>query len=132
MSAERSDEMAKKAKTEIADEDFVVSSGNYLKDRGYADPAETRAKLFLANQIAVAVEEMGLSQAAAAEMTGLKQPDVSRIVNGNVKEYSVWRLMTTLKALGYDIAIEVERLGQDDGHISVRNRADAGQSVTLV
>jgi predicted XRE-type DNA-binding protein len=123
--------MAKKAKTEIADDDFVVGSGNYLKDRGYADPAETRAKFFMANQIAVAVEEMGLSQAAAAEMTGLKQPDVSRIVNGNVKEYSVWRLMTTLKALGHEIAIEVHRVDRSGGHISVRNSA-AGEPVVLI
>ncbi|NKM92319.1 helix-turn-helix domain-containing protein [Rhizobium leguminosarum] len=123
--------MAKKAKTEIADDDFVVGSGNYLKDRGYADPAETRAKFFMANQIAVAVEELGLSQAAAAELTGLKQPDVSRIVNGNVKEYSVWRLMMALKALGYEIAIEMQRRGQGGGHISARNRADEGQSITL-
>lgn len=123
--------MAKKAKAEVADDDFVVGSGNYLKDRGYADPAETRAKFFMANQIAIAVEEMGLSQSAAAEMTGLKQPDVSRIVNGNVKEYSVWRLMTTLKALGYDIAIEVQRLSDGSGHISARNAAAAETAVTL-
>ncbi len=109
---------------------FRIKSGNYLKDRD-ADPAKTRSKFFMANQIAVAVEEMGLSQSAAAEMTGLKQPDVSRIVNGNVKEYSVWRLMTTLKALGYDIGIEVQRLQHGNGHISLRANAEGGQAVLL-
>lgn len=123
--------MAKRAKPQIADDEFVIGGGDYLKDRGYADPAETRAKFFMANQIAVALEQRGLSQAAAAKVAGLKQPDVSRIVNGNVKDYSVWRLLTALRALGYDISIEVQRLEQGGGHISVRNRADEGQSITL-
>jgi predicted XRE-type DNA-binding protein len=126
-----SEEVAKRTNKEISDDHFAVGSGDYLKDRGYADPAETHAKFFLANQIAVAVEELGLSQAGAAKMTGLKQPDVSRIVNGNVKEYSVWRLMTTLKALGYDMAIEVQRHPEGNGHIWARNRAEVGEAITL-
>jgi hypothetical protein len=52
-------------------------------------------------------------------------------VNGNVKEYSVWRLMTTLKALGYDIGIEVQRLQHGNGHISLRANAEGGQAVLL-
>ncbi len=123
--------MARRTKTGIADDNFVVGSGDYLRDRGYVDPAETRAKFFIANQIAVAIEEKGLSQATAAVITGLKQPDVSRIVNGNVKEYSVWRLMTTLKALGYDIAIEVQRLPEGSGHISARNTEDNSIAIAL-
>jgi predicted XRE-type DNA-binding protein len=117
--------------TENMDGDFVVGSGNFLKDRGYADPAEARAKFLLANQIALAVGEVKISQAAAAEMTGLKQPDISRIVNGNVKEYSVWRLMNTLKALGYEIAIEVRRPLEGKGRISIRDKADEGIAVIL-
>lgn len=120
--------MAKGAKAGTTSEDFILGSGNYLKDRGYADPAESRTKFFMANQIAVAIEKLDLSQAKAAEMTGLKQPDVSRIVNGNVKEYSVWRLMATLKELGYGIAIEV-RGREDGGYISVRDTADVNPSV---
>ncbi|GES43564.1 hypothetical protein RsS62_28160 [Rhizobium dioscoreae] len=85
----------------------------------------------MANQIAVEIEERGLSQAAARSMAGLKQPDVSRIVNGNVKEYSVWRLMTTLKALGYDIKIEIERGEPGGGRISARNPVDGERSITL-
>jgi hypothetical protein len=36
-------------------------------------------------------------------MTGLAQPDASRIVNGVVRDYSVMRLMRVLNALGKDI-----------------------------
>lgn len=34
MSADRSEAMAKKTKTEIADNDFILGTGNYLENRG--------------------------------------------------------------------------------------------------
>jgi predicted XRE-type DNA-binding protein len=117
--------------TDVADNDFIIGSGDYLKDRGYAEPAETRAKFFLANQIAVAVEELAVSQADAARITGLKQPDVSRIINGNVKDYSVWRLIKALSDLGWNISIEVERHRGGDGHIYAVDKARGGDVLAL-
>jgi len=32
---------------------------------------------------------------------------LSRIVNGNVRNYSVWRLMTVLCELGHDVSIDI-------------------------
>lgn len=95
-----------------------LGSGNYLRDRGYTDPAEVRIKFLLSNEIAVAIEDKALSQKAAAELTGLKQPDISRIANGNVGEYSVWRLMRTLSLLGRDIVIDIQQSSQPQGDIS--------------
>lgn len=95
-----------------------LGSGNYLKDRGYADPAEMRVKFLLSNEIALAIEDKALSQKAAAELTGLKQPDISRISNGNVDEYSVWRLMRTLSLLGKDIVIDIQQSSQQQGDIN--------------
>src|SRR5271154_1800462 len=91
----------KPVETSDADaDDFVVGSGNYLADRGYADPEETRLKFLMCNQIAVIADQRGWTQSKVAEVTGLAQSDVSRIVNGNVKDYSVWRLMRALNNLG--------------------------------
>jgi len=84
----------------------VVGSGNFLADRGYADPDETRVKYLMCNEIAVMADRMGLTQAKVAELAGIAQPDVSRIVNGNVKDYSVWRLMRILNSLGKDVMLE--------------------------
>jgi predicted XRE-type DNA-binding protein len=74
-------------------------------DRRHPDPDETRLKYLISNEIALLLESRDLSQATAAQMTGLAQPDVSRIANGNVKDYSVWRLMRALAALGKDITL---------------------------
>jgi len=95
-----------------------LGSGNYLKDRGYADPAEMRIKFLLSNEIALAIEDKALSQKAAAELTCLKQPDISRIANGNVGDYSVWRLMRTLSLLGKDIVIDIHQSSQQQGDIN--------------
>jgi predicted XRE-type DNA-binding protein len=95
-----------------------LGSGNYLKDRGYADPAEMRVKFLLSNEIALAIEDKALSQKDAANLTCLKQPDISRIANGNVGDYSVWRLMRTLSLLGKDIVIDIHQSSQEQGDIN--------------
>jgi predicted XRE-type DNA-binding protein len=84
----------------------VGGSGNFLGDRGYADPDETRLKFLMSNEIAVIAERREMTQSKLAELAGLAQADVSRIVNGNVKDFSVWRLMRVLNSLGKDIRVE--------------------------
>lgn len=86
----------------------IVGSGNFLADMGHADPNELRLKALLANQIELVMEDRGLTQAEVSEITGLAQPDVSRIVNANLRNYSVWRLMSALRALGQRIVLTVE------------------------
>jgi predicted XRE-type DNA-binding protein len=85
----------------------VIGTGNFLADRGYADPEEARVKFELANRIGLLMEDRNLRQADVCALTGLKQPDVSRIVNGNVSGFSVWRLLQVLKSLGETVTISV-------------------------
>ena len=84
----------------------IVGSGDFLKDRGYPDPDEMRLKFALANEIALIIEERGLKQAEAAQAAELSQSDVSRIVNGIVKDYSVYRLMRVVTKLGKNVSID--------------------------
>jgi predicted XRE-type DNA-binding protein len=85
----------------------VLGSGDFLADRGYTDPEEARVKIQLANQIALLMEDQNLRQADVCTSTGLKQPGISKIVNGNVSGFSVWRLLLVLKGLGQHVAITV-------------------------
>jgi predicted XRE-type DNA-binding protein len=84
----------------------VVGSGNFLADRGHFDPDETRLKFLMSNEIALIVDRRRMTQTKVAELAGMAQADVSRIVNGAVKDYSVWRLMRVLNSLGKDILVE--------------------------
>ena len=95
----------------------VMGSGDYLADRGYADPDEARFKFLMSNEFALIVEQRGWSEAKAAEVTGLAQPDVSRIVNGNVKDYSVWRLMKALTSLGKNVLVQFPNAQSSVGQV---------------
>lgn len=63
----------------------------------------------------------GLSQTGAAALMGMPQPDVSAIVCGRLKGFSVERLIRALNALGNDVEIVVRpRAPLAAGTLSVR------------
>lgn len=95
----------------------TIIAADFLASQGYENPDEARLKFSLANRIALLIEDMGLSQAKAAAMTGLAQPDISRIANGSVRSYSVWRLMAVLAALGQDVTVAVHRSAAPQGRV---------------
>ena len=104
----------------------VRGSGNFLKDRGYSDPTETRIKFDLVNVIRVIVEAKNLRQIDVVALVGryapgagISQPDISRILRGNVNGYSESRLIVILAALGNNVSIVVEPT-KGHGRICVR------------
>jgi predicted XRE-type DNA-binding protein len=100
----------------------IIGSGDFLKDRGYLDPDEMRLKFALANEIALIIEERGLKQTEAAQATELSQSDVSRIVNGIVKDYSVYRLMRVVTKLGKNVSIDFTDTKAGQGAIFAAER----------
>ena len=100
----------------------IVGSGDFLKDRGYLDPDEMRLKFALANEIALIIEERGLKQTEAAQAVELSQSDVSRIVNGIVKDYSVYRLMRVVTKLGKNVSIDFSDAKAEHGAIFAAER----------
>jgi predicted XRE-type DNA-binding protein len=107
-------------------EDLTICGGDdFLAEQGIADPDEFRVKSHLCHEIASIVEARKLTQAAAAEITGQKQSDLSRIINHRHNDYSVWRLMKMLSALGADILVTVNPSGQfEKGIIYSKNVND--------
>lgn len=71
------------------------------------DAAEHLAKAALVSRIDDIIRQKRLTQARAAAITGPKQPDVSRLMNGNFREFSVERLLRLLMALDRDIDIVI-------------------------
>jgi predicted XRE-type DNA-binding protein len=83
------------------------SSGNVFADIGLPDPGEHLIKAELVHRIAAIIETEGLKQADAAGRLGIAQPDVSKMLNGHFRQFSVERLMRFLVALGHDVEIVV-------------------------
>jgi predicted XRE-type DNA-binding protein len=88
--------------------EYTISSGNVFEDLGLPDADELLAKADLAIEIRRVVEELGLTQAEAAEIMGIDQPKVSALVNGKLGGFSMERLYRYLNALGRDVEIIVK------------------------
>ena len=82
-------------------------SGNVFDDLGLSNPRERQAKAQIAVHIANLIESAGWKQVEAAEKMGLKQPDISNIINGRLKGFTLDRLFDCLDSLGQKVEIEI-------------------------
>ena len=80
-------------------------SGNVFADLGRPDAETHLLKAKLVTRIDEIIRQRGLIQVEAAKLLGLSQPDVSRLLRGSFREYSVERLLRLLMALGLDVEI---------------------------
>lgn len=84
---------------------FEKSSGNVFRDMGLPDAEERLEKSNLAVEISRTIIDRGLTQREAAEIMGIDQPKVSAIIRGNLKGFSLERLIGFCKKLGIDVHI---------------------------
>ena len=84
------------------------SSGNVFADLGFADPDTHALKAALVHRISMLIKRENLTQADAAKRMGISQPDVSKMLKGHFRPFSLERLMRFLNALGQDVEIAVK------------------------
>ena len=95
-------------------------SGNVFADLGHPNAAAHLLKAELVARIDKIIRQRGLKQVEAAKLLRLSQPDVSRLLRGSFREYSVERLLRLLTALGRDVEIVIrEPRSQRQGRLSV-------------
>jgi predicted XRE-type DNA-binding protein len=87
--------------------EYEKSSGNVFADIGLPDAADHLVKAKLVLKIDALMRERGLKQSEAAALLGVKQPDISKMLHGDFRQFSVERLMRFLVALGQDVEIVV-------------------------
>lgn len=85
------------------------SSGNVFADVGNPDAEVHLLKAELVSRIDQIIRDRRLTQARAAELLGLSQPDVSRLLRGSFRDYSVERLFRLLTSLGRDVEIVIRK-----------------------
>lgn len=108
--------MTTKKKTRITAE---KGSGNVFADLGLPNPEREQLRAHLTLQIYRIIKKRDLTQAAAGEILGIKQPHVSALMRNRSGTFSVERLMDFLIALGQDVQITVRPTRKDHGHVSV-------------
>lgn len=122
----------------------VRRRGSFLAGRGYDNPEIAAVKFGLAEAIQRAVSRLdGATQADVAARVRaagvpLSQPDVSAILNGNVKAFTLERLMQVAAALGTTVTVSSKASRNGVGHVQVRplrprrNAGQRGQQVDTV
>jgi len=88
--------------------DYERGSGNVFADIGLPNSQEHLVKAQLVYKIDGLMKARGLKQVSAAKLFGVKQPDISKMLRGDFRQFSVERLMKFLVALGQDVEIVVK------------------------
>ena len=88
--------------------DFEVGSGNVFRDIGLRNPEQHLIKAQLTLKIDRIMKKKGMKQGDAAKLFGVKQPDISKLLRGDFRQFSVERLLRFLVALGQDVEIVVK------------------------
>lgn len=82
-------------------------SGNVFADLGLKNAEERLAKAELAVRVAATIKARKLTQLAAADVCGIDQPKISKLVRGELYGFSTDQLLRFLTALGQDVEIIV-------------------------
>ena len=105
------------------DDDMQIRHGtdNIFADLGFPDPETHLLKAQLVARMSAEIKARQLTQSAAAKLTGVSQPDMSRLLRGRFRDVSVERIMTMLTRLGCAIDI----------HVRSTHQAGAGDAIQL-
>ena len=90
------------------------SSGNIFADLGLQDADKLQLKAQIVLAIGNQIRDRGLTQAAAAMRIGLKQPDVSKLLDGRFEGFSLERLLGFLLALGNNVTIGIDAAANEN------------------
>lgn len=87
-------------------------SNNVFADLGYSDPDTHLLKAQLVSRIDEITTQKKLTQVQAAQVMGISQPDVSRLLKGQFRDVSVERIMRMLTRLGCEVDIVIRAPGR--------------------
>ena len=101
---------------------FTQGSDNVFADLGLPDAEELHLKASLVFELKRLIAKREMTQTAAAKMTAMSQPDLSKLLRGQLQLASVEKLMRMLTAFDQDIEITIRPR---------RKRGEAGR-ITLI
>jgi predicted XRE-type DNA-binding protein len=85
---------------------------NIFADLGFPDAETHLLKAQLMSRVQDTMQERKLTQTAAARITRVSQPDLSRMLKGHFRDVSVERIMRMLTSLGCEVDIVIKAQGR--------------------
>ncbi len=86
---------------------YEIGGSNVFKDIGVPHADEHLVKAQLVFKIDTIIKERRLKQVEAADLLGVRQPDISKMLRGEFRQFSVERFLRFLVALDQDVEIVV-------------------------
>jgi predicted XRE-type DNA-binding protein len=87
---------------------YETGSQNVFKDLGVPNAGEHMIKAQLVFKIDGIMKDRHLKQVEAANLFGVRQPDISKMLRGDFRQFSIERLLRFLVALDQDVEIVVK------------------------
>lgn len=107
-------------------------AGSVFANLGFPDPDEHLQKVHLLRRIDTLLRERRLNQAQAAELLGIDQPGLSRLLRGAVRGFSLEKLMQFLTRLDQHVLIVVAPKEAQSAVVRVDVASDTADSQALV
>ena len=89
--------------------EFEPRSGNVFDDLGLEDADALYTRAALGVQVVNQLKERGCTQAAAAQLLGIKQPEVSALMCARFHRFSQERLIHFLNKLNLKVTLYISR-----------------------
>src|SRR5438128_2353012 len=86
---------------------YEIGGGNVFKDIGVPNAEEHLVKAQLVFKIDTIMKERHMRQTEAAGLFGVRQPDISKMLRGEFRQFSVERLLRFLVKLDQNVEIVV-------------------------
>jgi len=101
--------------------EFAQSTGNVYADLGHVDADEMLVKAQLTTKIGEIIKGRKWTQQKAADVLGLPQPKLSKMLRGQFRGISEAKMLDCLARLGWDVQIVVgpARRSSSAGHVVV-------------
>lgn len=98
----------------MTDIEFEHSSGNVFADLGLDDAAELYTRAALGSEVVKILKARGCTQAEAARLLGIKQPEVSALMCARFHRFSQERLIGFLNKLNLKVTLHISRHQQGE------------------
>jgi predicted XRE-type DNA-binding protein len=91
----------------MSKKDYEIGGRNVFEDIGIPNAEEHLVKAQLVFKIDTIMKKRSMKQREAADLFGVRQPDISKMLRGEFRQFSVERLLRFLVKLDQDVEIVV-------------------------
>jgi len=100
--------------------EFETSSGNVFTDLGIDDGEELKARGLIGFHVIELLKDKGMKQREITGLLGIKQAEVSHLLNGHFSRFSVDKLLEFLKCLNQKVTIQISphKKGEPFQHVA--------------